>query len=156
VLTKGSWIGDEALLLNDLPNYTIRTKGHVTALQIKISNMHLFPQEIITEIAKKIKAKLIWTNQRLLNQTEISTKVLNEDMPNRIYQICISQISKKYPQANEKTIQKLREIELKNEELINSHTFHRLGYIERKKETRKLHLNQSCIFIHTFYQYFPS
>ncbi len=127
-VSSSSWVGEETAILKEPINYTVTAKGAVSALQIKVSSLSLLPSDCLSELVKKTKGKIVWISHRLVQLSETNAHVLNEDMPNRIYQKSITGIQQRFPQANPSALKHLRRVVLKDEAAISPSTLHKIRH----------------------------
>lgn len=116
-------------------NYSVTTRGFVKVYQIKTSNLQLLPKDCLTEFALKCKNKMKWIAKRMTNISETNANVLNEDSTNRIYQMSIASIQRKFPQASSAALRNLRNFVLKDESHINKSTLFKIANSNTKAKS---------------------
>jgi hypothetical protein len=136
-LTGKNWVGEDAVFAKQGLKYTATAKGGVTAFEIRNGHFLMLPKECLQNIGEKAKKKLRWTAKRCYTLSKTNIDLLNDDMPNRVFQKSIVKLRQRFPLANNAALSNLRRVALQNEPVVQVQTLFKLGNLY-SRETKWL------------------
>lgn len=141
VVVRGSWVGEDAALTNKPLTYTATAKGPIETLELPKKKLHMLPRESLTLLGTQAKRKLGWAAERCYALDRTNVDVLNQDMPNRVFQKSLAKMQRRFPQALDHTLRNIRDLIFKREDNINIRTLYKLAnpFVRSESRTKPEH-----------------
>ena len=103
IVNKMEWLGEECLLLNEIPNikyeYSAIATTKVVALQISHENLKKFPIEILNWFKENAQNKIKWHEERKDRLANAVKKIYKKDSMIDFLDEALQQVNKRFPQA---------------------------------------------------------
>lgn len=102
IRNEGEWVGEEVLLLNDLPfPFSVIAKTEITALEISKKDVQSkLPYSFRTLLEQNARDRNVWQQQRIREITKTSHIIYKQDHKQSVYDKVMNQLIARHPQAS--------------------------------------------------------